>query len=88
MQRGIVNLSSEEISFAVNSIATPTNSTLAFLKEKLISAQQDQQSTNVQLSEEEVEILMDQLPPPTLNQPPEQKDLRKKLTSFLSELRN
>lgn len=91
MQRGIILLSKPEITIIIDNIQKDKKDK-DILFEKFISAfdsNSDKQSQiNIQLSEEEVEIVMDLLPPPSMSAHPNLNLLRKNLQEFLMKLRN
>ncbi|MFZ5376209.1 MAG: hypothetical protein ACOZAN_00885 [Patescibacteria group bacterium] len=100
MQRGVIQFTTQEIQATISQIDTADNidtagnQTAQFLLQKLQSSlkmENSAESSNlslVQMSEEEVEWLIDQLPPPIPSTSEVLQELRKKLADFLTKLRN
>ena len=85
VNRGVVNLTNEEIQFGLQ--LSQTNNFDQLLIQKLTAAiQAPTNPTVVELSEDQVEQIIDVLPAPQESNPV-MKSLRVKLTQFLSQLR-
>lgn len=87
MQRGVVKFSPEAINFILPKLAeTPQDTTL--LQQKFQSALQAGGETEVMLSEDDADTLLDGLPTPQQGEDPSATTLRKNLTEFLQKMRN
>lgn len=86
MKRGLINLLHLEIQQALNYITKNEENKL--LISKLEAGLKNGQQTQVQVSEEELEILMDNLPIPKQGEDQALNNLRTKVQMFLSKLRS
>lgn len=85
MQRGIIQLNPSNISIILSLFENQSNSTL--LITKLINAQSTSGTTqSIQLSFEEAEMILDNLPPPTMNEDQDLKSTRNALREFINLL--
>jgi len=87
MQRGIVKFSPEAISFLLPKLTESTQDT-TLLQQKFQSALQAGGTTEVMLSEDEADILLDVLPSPQQGEDTNVTTIRKDLTEFLQKMRN
>lgn len=88
MQRGVLKLTNQELDICIQQLASSSQN-VQFLKERLTHAREVESSiTTVELSEEEVDILLDVLPAPQGNEIKELSNLRQNLQKFLMQLRN
>lgn len=86
MKRGIVQLSSQE-ALLLQEHLTEIAHHHPLTWEKLVAAsQQSAQSVNIQLSEEEAEMMLDLLPPPTMSDSTDLKQARLRLQQFVQTL--
>lgn len=87
MQRGVMQLLQEEIIEAYNSL--PDSSCNSPLYSKFKSALGfDDARISIQLDSDELELLLDSLGAPLIEDSPVKKSLRKKVQTFLFFLRN
>lgn len=88
MQRGVLRISDQQLDICLQQLASSSQN-VQFLKEKLTHARETKHSnTTVELSEDEVDILLDVLPTPQTNEIKNLTILRKNLQEFLMQLRN
>ncbi len=87
MQRGVIEFSIDHIQLALN-LLEESPQRIDLLKEKLISAQKAGKKTTIELSEDEIDILLDIMPAPNENEEKHLTELRKNLQKFLMRLRD
>lgn len=86
MQRGMLTLANPEVKLLVNCLAVVNQSYQPLLRQKIKQALlATEQSVSIELSEEEGNVLLDQLPPPTSSDPTVHS-CREKLNLFLQKL--
>lgn len=86
MKRGVIILTSEELKSALGTFQRDNYESQLFLK--MSSAfDQNQAENKVEVSEEELEFLMDNIGAPTPEEPRPLKSLRVRLQQFLYKLR-
>ena len=86
MLRGVISLTKEEVEEALETAKKYLNHTQ--LENKLISAlKQNKQNLQVQMSEQEVEQLIDNMDAPSLDEIEAKKRLRKSLQEFILHLK-
>ncbi|MGD9129594.1 MAG: hypothetical protein PVJ09_03865 [Candidatus Woesebacteria bacterium] len=87
MKRGPVIFNQAETNLILQSLATNTENQLLISKlQATLQAETD--SNYLLLSEEELELIIDNLPAPTANQDPNLNSLRQNIQTQLSNLRN
>jgi len=84
MQRGMLNLTKEEIVGALTAVRQSTQ-TIPLLLGKLELAKNNGVASDLEISEDEVEIILDNLPLPKENATVD--SLRVKLSQFLAKFR-
>lgn len=87
MQRGMLSLSKDEVSFVLEHLKNSAQK-LDNLTSRLMAASTSVENINeIEVSEDEVEAMADVLPPPTANGDPKVASIRLKLTNFLGQFR-
>ncbi|MEN8252765.1 MAG: hypothetical protein ABFQ62_00090 [Patescibacteria group bacterium] len=88
MQRGVLKLNNKQLDVCLQQLAGSSQD-VQFLIEKLTHAKETVSlSATVELSEDEVDILLDALPAPQANEIKDLSSLRQNLQKFLMQLRN
>jgi len=88
MQRGVLKLTNQQLDICLQQLANSSQN-VKFLKERLTHAREVENSNpTVELSEDEVDILLDVLPAPQENEIKELSVLRQNLQKFLMQLRS
>jgi len=87
MQRGVIKFSPESISFALPLLPQSTQDT-TLLQQKFQHALQSGGTTEIMLSEDEADILLDCLPTPQQGENPSATTVRKDLIDFLQRMRS
>lgn len=87
MKRGILKINKLEGAEALNSMPQNRENTPLYQKFKAVQ-NGSSDFVDVQVSEEELEILLDDIGIPVDGEPLEKQSLRTKVQSFLSELRS
>lgn len=86
MHRGMLTLTLAEIEYLLELVSAETAATTQLIKQKLLAAHHAiTDSTQLELSEEESNQLLDLLPPPNIARP-EASSCRQQLTAFLQQL--
>lgn len=86
MQRGVITISREESQELLNLIPEAQNQTPLFNKVNAATMTQDAE-VGLQLSEEEAEIILDNVGIPESMEPAQRSSLRSKMQQFLMRLR-
>lgn len=87
MQRGVIEFSAPGIDYLLPKLSqSPQDTNL--LQQKLQHAKESGQNPKIELSEEELDILLDCLPMPQSSEDQTVTQLRKSLTDFLQQMRN
>lgn len=87
MQRGVIEFTPNQSKLALQ-LLDKSPQKIDLLKEKFVSAQDGGKKTTIELSEDEIDILLDIIPAPDEAEEKHLTDLRQNLQEFLMRLRD